>query len=211
MPHCVWSVFGNHRRWSLPWHCRTKPRPTKGTKDCLDMIKIYILLTLFSSPTLNIALRRFLFCYQIIFGAFGLPFGLIMTLATGGELFTGNTALVTAAYKEGKIEAKDLAKSWITSYIGNFVGSLLLAYLAYKSGTLGNGPAAAAIATAKSSLPWGKNLPCGKSQSAHIKFFVDLLLTISVDWFSQMLRSPAEFFAIGWCAWAYTWHLVALR
>jgi formate transporter len=78
-----------------------------------------------------------------------------MTLVSGGELFTGNTALVFAAYKEGKIGLKDLAKSWITSYMGNFVGSLLLAYLAFQSGTLGSGPAAAAIATAKSSLPWG--------------------------------------------------------
>lgn len=72
---------------------------------------------------------------KIIFGAFGLPFGLIMTLVTGGELFTGNTALVTAAYKEGEISGKDLAKNWISSYIGNFVGSLLMAYLVYKSGT----------------------------------------------------------------------------
>ena len=77
-----------------------------------------------------------------------------MTLVTGGELFTGNTALVTAAYKEGEVSGKDLAKNWITSYIGNFVGSLVLAYLAYKSGTLASGPAAAAIATAKCSLPW---------------------------------------------------------
>jgi len=91
---------------------------------------------------------------KIIFGAFGLPFGLIMTLVTGGELFTGNTALVTAAYKEGKTDAKGLAKSWIASYAGNFVGSILLAYLAFKSGTLGNAPASAAIATAKCSLPF---------------------------------------------------------
>ncbi len=91
---------------------------------------------------------------KIILGAFGLPFGLIMTLASGGELFTGNTALVTAAYKEGKIELKDLIKNWVSSYMGNFVGSLILAYLAYKSGTLASGPAAAAIATAKCSLPW---------------------------------------------------------
>jgi formate transporter len=87
-------------------------------------------------------------------GAFGLPFGLIMTLITGGELFTGNTALVTAAYQEGKIGRKDLMKNWISSYAGNFVGSLILAYLAFKSGTLAGGPAAAAIATAKCSLPW---------------------------------------------------------
>ena len=91
---------------------------------------------------------------KIIFGAFGLPFGLIMTLVTGAELFTGNTALVTAAKMEGKTTTKDLAKNWIASYAGNFVGSLFLAYLAYKSGTLGAAPASAAIATAKCSLPF---------------------------------------------------------
>ena len=77
-----------------------------------------------------------------------------MTLVTGGELFTGNTALVTAAYKEGEVELKDLVKNWVSSYAGNFVGSLILAYLAFKSGTLASGPGAVAIATAKSSLPW---------------------------------------------------------
>lgn len=91
---------------------------------------------------------------KIILGAFGLPFGLIMTLVTGGELFTGNTALVGASYIEGKTTGKDLMKSWATSYMGNFIGSLLLAYLAFKSQTLGAGPAAVAVATAKCSLPF---------------------------------------------------------
>eukprot|EP00956_Cyclotella_meneghiniana_P019086 scaffold32409_cov66-Cyclotella_meneghiniana.AAC.4 len=91
---------------------------------------------------------------KIIFGAFGLPFGLIMTLVTGGELFTGNTALVTAAAMEGKTTKADLMKNWISSYAGNLVGSLLLAYLAFKSGTLGNAPASVAIATAKCALPF---------------------------------------------------------
>lgn len=91
---------------------------------------------------------------KIIFGAFGLPFGLIMTLVTGGELFTGNTALVTAAYKEGQTDGKSLMKNWIASYAGNFVGSLILAFLAFKSGTLGGAPASVAIATAKCSLPF---------------------------------------------------------
>lgn len=77
-----------------------------------------------------------------------------MTLVTGGELFTGNTALVTAAWKEGKTDFKSLMKSWIGSYAGNFVGSVLLAYLAFISGTLGNAPASVAIATAKCSLPF---------------------------------------------------------
>lgn len=64
-----------------------------------------------------------------------------MTLVTGGELFTGNTALVTAAVMEGKTTKADLVKNWVSSYAGNFVGSILLAYLAYRSGTLGNAPA----------------------------------------------------------------------
>lgn len=34
-------------------------------------------------------------------GAFGLPFGLLMVLVCGGELFTGNTALVTVAVRPG--------------------------------------------------------------------------------------------------------------
>lgn len=91
---------------------------------------------------------------KIILGAFGLPFGLIMTLVTGAELFTGNTALVTAAVAEGKATKKDLAKSWVASYLGNFVGSLLLAFLAFKSGTLGDLPGAVNIATAKCSAPF---------------------------------------------------------
>jgi formate/nitrite transporter len=87
-------------------------------------------------------------------GAFGLPFGLIMVLVTGAELFTGNTALVTAAYMEGKTSGKDLIKNWIGSYFGNFVGSLILAYLVFQSGTLGTLPGAVNLATAKANLSW---------------------------------------------------------
>jgi len=91
---------------------------------------------------------------KMIMGAFGLPFGLIMTLVTGAELFTGNTALVTAAYMEGKVKKEDLAKNWIASYLGNFVGSLLLAYLVFKGQTLGSLPGAVNLATAKCSAPF---------------------------------------------------------
>jgi formate transporter len=91
---------------------------------------------------------------KLIFGAIGLPTGLLMTIVTGAELFTGNTALVSAAYMEGKVSKQALAKNWIASYLGNFVGSLLLAFLAYKSGTLGAGPSAVNLALAKCSVAW---------------------------------------------------------
>jgi formate/nitrite transporter FocA (FNT family) len=87
--------------------------------------------------------------------AFCSPTGLIMTLVSGSELFTGNTALVTSAYMEEKATAKDLLKNWCASYIGNFIGSLIVAYLAFASGTLGKAPGAVALATAKCSTTFG--------------------------------------------------------
>lgn len=93
----------------------------------------------------------------IVSGAFGLPFGLFMTLMTGAELFTGNTALVTMAVLEGKASGAELVKSWSASYAGNLVGSIFLAALAFLGGTLGAaGGASVPVAVAKTSLPFVK-------------------------------------------------------
>merc|ERR1719238_718540 len=57
--------------------------------------------------------------HKMVLGAFGLPFGLMMTLLTGAELFTGNTALVGMAALEGEATPGQLIKSWVSSYAGN--------------------------------------------------------------------------------------------
>ena len=89
---------------------------------------------------------------KMILGAFGLPFGLFMTILSGAELFTGNTALVTMAYLNDKVSKEQLAKSWGYSYAGNFVGSVALAALVVAGGTLSASAAPAAIAAAKTSM-----------------------------------------------------------
>jgi formate/nitrite transporter len=98
---------------------------------------------------------------KMIFGAFGLPFGLLMTLVTGTELFTGNTALVTMAVLEGEADVGQLMKSWVASFLGNFVGAVGLAALAAYAATLPGGGASVAIAAAKTSLPFGKAVARG--------------------------------------------------
>jgi len=50
---------------------------------------------------------------KMIFGAFGLPFGLMMTITTGGELFTGNTALVAAAVAREKPPRKTSSRTGV--------------------------------------------------------------------------------------------------
>ncbi len=65
----------------------------------------------------------------------GLTFtpGLIFVLLAGGELFTGNN-LMAIAYFDKKISLGSLLKSWIVVYLGNFIGSIFVAFLIYKSG-----------------------------------------------------------------------------
>ena len=60
--------------------------------------------------------------------------------------------LVTAAVREGKATFSQLRKSLISSFLGNFAGSLLLASLVHVAGTLGPTSAASSIATAKCSM-----------------------------------------------------------
>jgi len=90
---------------------------------------------------------------KIILGLFGLPMGLFMTVAAGGELVTGNFASVSAAYYEGQTKLKKLLKNWSTVLAGNFIGSVLVAKLATLAST-GVGAPAASIALAKTSAPF---------------------------------------------------------
>eukprot|EP01026_Neomeris_dumetosa_P058134 TRINITY_DN53918_c0_g1_i4.p2 TRINITY_DN53918_c0_g1~~TRINITY_DN53918_c0_g1_i4.p2 ORF type:complete len:325 (-),score=55.30 TRINITY_DN53918_c0_g1_i4:427-1401(-) len=93
---------------------------------------------------------------KMILGAFGLPFGLLMVLVCGAELFTGNTALVTAAVYEGKANLGQLVKSWVVSYGANFLGSLFVVYMVAATGLLATAGAPKAMAVAKTSLTFGQ-------------------------------------------------------
>ena len=88
-------------------------------------------------------------------GAALFPVGLMMVILCGAELFTGNN-LMTLALMDRKISAADMLKNWGVVYIGNFIGSLLIAFLFAKSGLLTDAAAerAIAIAGAKTSIPF---------------------------------------------------------
>ncbi|MGL6268386.1 MAG: formate/nitrite transporter family protein, partial [Chitinophagaceae bacterium] len=61
------------------------------------------------------------------------PVGLMLVILCGGEFFTGNN-LLTLAWMDKKITVKQLLINWLVVYIGNLVGSILLAFLLAKSG-----------------------------------------------------------------------------
>ena len=85
-------------------------------------------------------------------------FGLGTVILTGAELFTGNT-LITISVLDKKASLAGMLRNWVLVYIGNFIGSMLLAAICANFGWLsagGNGLAAFSmkVATGKMTMPF---------------------------------------------------------
>lgn len=68
-----------------------------------------------------------------LIGALTFSTGLMMVVLTGAELFTGNT-MMTFSVLEKKTSFMKLVRNWTLVYLGNFLGSILIAGLIYYSG-----------------------------------------------------------------------------
>ena len=82
---------------------------------------------------------------------------LSLVIMTGTELFTGNNMVMTEGSLNKGISSKDMCKVWIYSYIGNLLGSILVAVLFVGSGLVSQGPVMEFFATTsivKSSDPF---------------------------------------------------------
>ncbi len=83
-------------------------------------------------------------------GACIFPGGLTMVLLAGSELFTGN-ALLVIPFLEKEVSLGGILKNWIFVYIGNFIGSILVAcaiVFSHQVGMFDNGLAVSIISTA---------------------------------------------------------------
>ncbi|MBP2026949.1 nitrite transporter NirC [Acetoanaerobium pronyense] len=88
----------------------------------------------------------------------GSVFSIALTLVmfTGAELFTGNNMIMTIGMMKGKASLDDTLAVWILSFIGNFVGSLIIAYLMKLSGLIDIDPTNSLLVSAtatKMNLP----------------------------------------------------------
>jgi formate transporter len=59
--------------------------------------------------------------------------GLMLVLVAGGELFTGNTMII-AGIIDKRVTLGAMLKNWFFVYLGNFVGSVFIAYMMTNSG-----------------------------------------------------------------------------
>jgi len=92
---------------------------------------------------------------KLVFGLL-FPIALLNIVATGSQLFTGNTASVAAALYEGLIEPMDLLRNWVVTYAGNLLGSLLFVwgfqYTGLLTGTTASMAAKVAVGKCKSAM-----------------------------------------------------------
>lgn len=91
-----------------------------------------------------------------ILGGITFSLGLILVVVGGAELFTGNLLLVMG-WADRKIGTGAVLRNWAVAYVGNFVGAVAMAFLAYWSGFMDMGSGAVGgtaikIATAKAEL-----------------------------------------------------------
>jgi nitrite transporter NirC len=90
-------------------------------------VGIGILLIFSIGQTIDPALR------SLVMGA---CFGIALTLVVfaGSELFTGHTMFMTIGLMRGSVRLADVRSSWIMTWVGNLLGSALLAWLFFLGG-----------------------------------------------------------------------------
>jgi Formate/nitrite family of transporters len=84
--------------------------------------------------------------------------GLMLVVLAGAELFTGNSLIIVSVL-ERKVTVKAMLFNWLLVYIGNFLGSLCIALMMYRSGLFSSsggllGGMTIKIASYKTALPF---------------------------------------------------------
>lgn len=129
----------------------------------------------------------------------GVSFGIALSLVimAGAELFTGNNFVLTAGIFAKEVTVKDTVILWIVCFLGNWVGSALLALVFYGTG-LASGDVAAFIgATA-----------AAKTNAAPLALFLrgvlcNTLVCLAV-WCSFRAKSDSgKLIMVFWCLFAF--------
>ncbi|MBZ9685416.1 formate/nitrite transporter family protein [Clostridium estertheticum] len=133
---------------------------------------------------------------KIIMGAsFGIALSLV--IMAGSELFTGNNMTMTIGSLEKKVSWLDSINIWIYSFIGNFVGSVLLSAIFVGAG-LAKGSTATLILKAsqvKMATP---------SMELFLRGILCNMLVCLAVWCSIKLKEEtAKLIMIFWCLFAF--------
>lgn len=130
----------------------------------------------------------------------GASFGVALTLVifAGSELFTGNNMILTIGGLGKKVSWLSVLKLWVICYIGNLVGSLLLAFIVFKAGMFDSSVAEsfiAKVALAKGTGAFGALFLKG--------ILCNILVCLAVWTVARTKNDMAKISLIFWCLFAF--------
>lgn len=133
---------------------------------------------------------------KIVMGAsFGI--GLSLVLLCGSDLFTGNTLIMPIGFLEKKVSWKSMVNICVFSYIGNFIGSILVAWMFVASG-LAQGDTAEYILKGA-----GAKMAPTFMQIFLRGILCNILVCLAVWAFYKLKSESAKLIMIFWCLYAF--------
>lgn len=131
----------------------------------------------------------------------GASFGIALTLVifAGSDLFTGHTMFMSLGVLRGKVRMSELGACWATSWLGNLVGSAILAVLFVAGG--GGG-----VLHAKSNFIM--TVAAAKMNAPVISLFArailcNWLVCLAIWMATRMKGDAAKCIAIFWCLFGF--------
>lgn len=129
----------------------------------------------------------------------GVSFGIALSLVimAGSELFTGNNFVMTVSTLERKTSWLETLKIWLYSYVGNFVGSFLVAAIFVLTGLATGGVAEFinSVASVKMNAPFMELFMRG--------ILCNILVCLAVWCSIKMKEETAKLIMIFWCLFAF--------
>lgn len=129
----------------------------------------------------------------------GLSFGgaLSLVVFAGSELFTGNNLVMASGYFNKSVSLTDVLKIWITSFVGNLTGSILVAYMFFLSGlsTGAVGEFIVKISSVKMTLP--------PSELFFRGIFCNILVCLAVWCTYRCKEESSKLIMIFWCLFMF--------
>jgi nitrite transporter NirC len=130
----------------------------------------------------------------------GAVFAIAYTLVVfaGAELFTGNNMFMTIGWLSRRVTLSDVSAVWLWSYVGNILGSVVLAVLMVQTDWLQQAPYDALFAkllTVKTSASWGALFARG--------ILCNVMVCLAA-WMTQRTQNDvAKILLIFWCLFLF--------
>lgn len=131
--------------------------------------------------------------------AMGVSFGIALSLViiAGSELFTGNNMIMTIGLLKKNVTWQQTIKLWIVCYVGNIVGSALLAVLFWQSGLADGAVGDFIQAATKAKMELG-------AWPLFVKGILCNILVCLATWCSFRCKSESgKLIMIFWCLFAF--------